>query len=185
MPIEIRPCRPDDAAALSLVGQATTLETYPEILPLADMLAHAEHEHGRARYAGWLADPAYRIWIAELEATRSPVGYLVLCPPDLPVPTGPGDLEVRRIYVLGPYKGAGLGARLMATAFDAARAAGARRLFLGVNGANRAAQAFYARQGFVQAGVRRFKVGASTHDDLVLARTLSATASSSASRCPS
>lgn len=172
MEIEIRRCGPDDAPALSLVAQATTLETYPEILPLADMLAHTEHEHGRARYAGWLADPAYRIWIAELTTTRSPVGYVVLCPPDLPVPTGPGDLEVKRIYVLGPYKGTGLGARLMETALEAAKAAQAPRVLLGVNGDNRAAQAFYARQGFVQAGVRRFQVGASTYDDLVLARGL-------------
>ena len=172
MEIEIRPCRPGDGPALSLVGQATTLETYPAILPLADMLAHTEHEHGRARYEGWLADPHYRIWIAELAATRSPVGYLVLCPPDLPVPTGPGDLEVKRIYVLAPYKGSGVGARLMATAIDAARAAGAPRVLLGVNGDNRAAQAFYARQGFEQAGVRRFQVGASTYDDLVLAKSL-------------
>lgn len=170
--IEIRRCAPRDAPALALVGQATTLETYPELMPLVDMLAHTEHEHGRARYAGWLADPAYRIWIAELAATRSPVGYVVLCPPDLPVPTEPGDLEVKRIYVLGPYKGTGLGARLMSTALEAARTAGASRVWLGVNRDNRAAQAFYARQGFTRAGERKFRVGASTYDDLVLARPL-------------
>lgn len=172
MQIDIRPCDEGDAAALALVGQATTLETYPEILPLADMLAHTAHEHGQARYAQWLADREYRIWIAELAATRCPVGYVVLSPPDLPVPTAAGDLEIKRIYVLATYKGAGLGARLMSTALEAARAAGATRVLLGVNGLNRAAQAFYARQGFTEAGSRRFVVGASVHDDLVLARGL-------------
>ena len=172
MEIEIRACGPADAPALALVAQATTLETYPHVLPLSDMLAHTEHEHGRARYAEHLADPAYRIWIAELAETRSPVGYVVLCPPDVPLPTGPDDLEVKRIYVLGPFKGSGLGARLMATALEAARSAGASRVLLCVHHANRAAQAFYARQGFTQAGVRKFRVGANTYDDLVLARAL-------------
>jgi ribosomal protein S18 acetylase RimI-like enzyme len=88
------------------------------------------------------------------------------------VPTGPDDLEVRRIYVLATLKGAGLGARLMATAVGAARAAGARRVLLGVHSGNTAANAFYARQGYVQAGVRKFKVGANVYDDLVLALAL-------------
>jgi ribosomal protein S18 acetylase RimI-like enzyme len=48
-------------------------------------------------------------------------------------------------------------------------AAGARRLLLGVYGRNRRAIAFYARQGFIQVGVRKFEVGANTYDDLVLA----------------
>lgn len=96
----------------------------------------------------------------------------MLCPADLPTPTGPGDLEVRRIYVLAPYKGDGLGALLMDVAVEGARAAGARRVLLGVHGGNTAAQAFYARQGYTQAGVRKFQVGANTYDDLVLARDL-------------
>ena len=172
MDIHIRRCGPADAAALALVGQATTLETYSHILTLEDMLAHAEHEHGRARYAGWLADPAYRIWAAERTDTRNLVGYVVLCPPDLPMPTGPDDLEVKRIYVLATLKGGGLGAKLMAAAVDAARAAGAKRVLLGVHSDNAAAQAFYARQGYTQAGVRKFRVGANDYDDLVLALAL-------------
>jgi RimJ/RimL family protein N-acetyltransferase len=37
---------------------------------------------------------------------------------------------------------------------------------------NDRAKAFYARQGFTQAGVRRFQVGANAYDDLVLARPI-------------
>ena len=170
--IEIRPARPDDAPALALIGQATTLETYSQVLLREDMLAHATHEHGAARYAQWLADPAYRIWVAERPDTMNIVGYVVLCPPDLPVPTGPDDLEVKRIYVLATLKGGGLGARLMGTAVDAARAAGATRVLLGMHSGNSAAHAFYARQGYVQAGVRKFQVGANVYDDLVLALAL-------------
>jgi ribosomal protein S18 acetylase RimI-like enzyme len=172
MEIEVRPCRPDDAAALALIGQATFLETYPGAMPLADLLEHTEHEHGRARYAEWLADPAYRLWIAELAETRTPVGYVVLSPPDPAPPTQAGDLEILRIYVLAPFKGSGLGARLMAAAIEGARAAGATRVLLSVWSENRAAQAFYARQGFAEAGMRPFRAGASVYDDPVLAKEL-------------
>jgi ribosomal protein S18 acetylase RimI-like enzyme len=173
--IRIRTCGVDDAAALALVGRATFLETYADVLPVEDMLAYTEDDHSPATYAAWLADPAYRIWAAERTDTRNLVGYVMLCPPDLPdlpTPTGPDDLEVKRIYVLAPLKGGGVGAKLMAVAVEAARAAGAKRVLLGVHGENTAAQAFYARQGYTQAGVRKFRVGANTYDDLVLAMAL-------------
>lgn len=173
MQIDIRPCGPQDAGALALVGQATFLETYATVLPAADILAHCAREHGEARYAAWLARPdTYRFWAAEVAGLGATVGYVMLCPPDLPVPTGPGDLEIKRIYLLSRFQGGGVGGRLMATAVDAAKVLGAPRVLLGVYGENASAIAFYARQGFTEAGVRKFQVGANTYDDLVLARAL-------------
>ena len=61
---------------------------------------------------------------------------------------------------------------MMAAAVAQARALGAERLWLAVWGENANAIGFYARQGFTQAGVRKFQVGANTYDDLVLARDL-------------
>ena len=170
--INIRPCTPADADALALVGQATFLETYSTVLPAADILAHCAREHGEARYAAWLAKPDYRFWLAEVATTGVAVGYAMLCPPDLPVPLEPGDLEIKRIYLLSRFQGGGVGAGLLAATLDAARAAGAGRVLLGVYGENAPAIAFYARQGFAEAGVRKFQVGANTYDDLVLARPL-------------
>ncbi|WP_296595226.1 GNAT family N-acetyltransferase [Phenylobacterium sp.] len=173
MQIEIRPCGPGDAAALALVGQATFLETYAHVLPGADIVAHCEREHGADRYAGWLQRPeAYRLWGAEVAGGGPMVGYVMLSPPDLPVRTGPPDLEIKRIYLLSRFHGGGVGARLMQTALEGARALGARRVLLGVFGENASAIAFYARQGFTEAGVRKFRVGANTYDDLVLAKDL-------------
>ena len=100
MEIEIRTCGPADAAALALVGQATFLETYATVLPAADILAHCQHEHGEARYAGWLGRPDYRFWGAEIAELGGLVGYVMLCAPDLPAATRPGDLEIKRIYLL-------------------------------------------------------------------------------------
>jgi ribosomal protein S18 acetylase RimI-like enzyme len=172
MEVEIRRAVGSDTPALALVGQATFLETYAHMIPWADMRAHCEREHGEARYAGWLADDRHRLWLAEVADTRAPVGYAVLSPPDLPIPTGPDDVELKRIYALNRLHGAGLGARLMAKALEEAAAAGARRLLVGVHSGNARALAFYARQGFLQAGVRKFRVGGQTYDDLVLARAL-------------
>lgn len=172
MELEIRALGPEDAAALALVGQATFLETYAHVLPAADILHHCEHEHGAARYAGWLGKPGYDFWGAQVAGGGPMVGYVMLCTPDLPVATGPTDLEVKRIYLLSKFQGGGIGARLMEVALQKARAAGAARLWLGVYGENASAIGFYARQGFTQAGVRKFQVGANTYDDLVLARDL-------------
>lgn len=182
MEIAIRACHAGDAAVLALVGQATFLETYAGDMEVSDLLAHCQVEHGAARYAGWLADPAYRLWIAEAAAGQAPVGYAVVCPPDLPMPTDEGDLELLRIYVLHRFHGTGLGARLMQTACDTAAAAGAGRMFVSLYDDNHQARAFYARQGFADAGRRPFRIGASVYDDLVMVRPLvSVSASSSAS----
>lgn len=171
MSIVIRPCEPRDAEALALVGQATFLETYAGVLPAIDILAHCRTEHGQALYADWLAKPDHRLWAADVEGGAL-VGYAALTPPDLPLPTGETDVELKRIYLLNRFHGSGVGARLMTTAIEAAREAGYARMLLGVFGGNARAIAFYARQGYAEAGVRKFRVGANEYDDLVLARAL-------------
>ncbi|MCI3132312.1 GNAT family N-acetyltransferase [Phenylobacterium aquaticum] len=172
MTITIRPCGPADAAALALVGQATFLQSYADSLPAGDIALHCAHEHGEARYAAWLADPAYRIWGAEVAPGGALVGYAVMSPPDLPGADQPGDVELKRLYLLHRFHGGGTGAALMRAVVEAARAGGFRRLLLGVYGENQLAMDFYARQGFARAGVRKFQVGAQVYDDLVLARRL-------------
>ena len=173
MSITIRPCTPQDAEALALVSRATFLESYADVLPAADILVHCEVQNRPELYRDWLSTPGWRAWLAEIADTRAPVGFSLSCPPDLPLPTGPGDVELKRIYLLHRFQGGGDGARLMAAAEAAARADGFDRLLLGVYTKNIQALGFYARQGFTQAGVRTFQVGSRTYDDLVLAKTLS------------
>lgn len=161
-----------DAEALALVGQATFLETYAGQLLAADILAHCARQHAPEVYAGWLASGAYRLWIAEADEGRAPIGYAVLAPPDLPMPTTDKDVEIKRIYLLHRFHGQGLGAELMRACLDGAREAGFGRALVGVFGRNEAAIGFYRRQGFSLAGERKFQVGASVYDDLVLTRPL-------------
>ena len=169
--VVIRPCRASDAEGLALVGRATFLESYAEVLPGADILAHCAKQHAPSLYADWLARDAHGLWIAEA-AGGAPVGYVTLNPPDLPVETGPADIEIKRIYLLSRYHGGGLGAALLASALSGAVARGCERVLLGVFSQNTQAIGFYRRQGFAQVGVRQFQVGANLYDDLVLGRPL-------------
>jgi GNAT superfamily N-acetyltransferase len=172
MSAEIRPCGPQDAEALALVSRATFLESYADVLPASDILAHCEEQNRPQLYRTWLSTPGWRAWMAEMADTRAPVGFALSCPPDLPLPTGPADVELKRIYLLHRFQGAGGGAALLAAAEASARADGLHRLLLGVYSRNVQALGFYARQGFAQVGVRTFRVGANDYHDLVLAKAL-------------
>lgn len=169
----IRPATVGDDAALALVAQATFLETFAGVLEGRDVVAHCQREHTQARYAAWLARPDAALWLAEVEPGAAPVGYALNGPPDLPVPDPqPGDRELKRIYILGRFQGAGLGRALLAAAREGAHASGGTRLLLGVYAGNTRALAFYERQGFQPVASRQFRVGNRTYDDRVLALEL-------------
>jgi len=174
-PESIRRCQPGDESALSLVGQATFLETFAGVLSGPDILAHCAKQHASAKYAAWLTDPASAVWLAEIDPGQAPVGYLVLTTPDLPIADiSSHDAEVKRIYLLHRFQGTGIGARLMATARAHAVAQGFSRLLLGVYSQNAAAIGFYEKLGYRRVGRRSFKVGENYYDDLILALTLTA-----------
>jgi len=168
---ELRRAGEDDAQALALVGAATFLETFAGVLPGPDIVAHCAVQHAAERYAAWLA-AGYPMWLAEAAVGRAPVGFVMLSPPDLPIPSDERDVEVKRIYTFSRWHGTGLGRALMEAAADHAKAEGRRRLLLGVYGRNERAIAFYLKAGFEVVGERRFTVGGQTYDDLVLARVL-------------
>lgn len=159
-----------DDRALALLGSATMLETYAELVDGPDIVAHCENRHAVAVYRAWLADPQVVIWIAET-IRRNAVGYLVLTPATLPDDAAhPRDLEVQRIYVLSRYHGAGVGHLLMSRAIEESVQRRARAMVLGVLKRNTRAVAFYHRQGFREIGTRVFQVGSARFDDFVLGR---------------
>ena len=123
-------------------------------------------------YAGWLADGESRLWLAEAQEGRAPVGYAVLTAPDLPeAAPREGDIEIRRIYLLTRFHGGGTGRALMEVALQAAREAGKRRVVLGAYRENPVV-GFYERFGFEVIGERKFQVGPRSYDDVVLAKHL-------------
>lgn len=174
----VRPARLEDAEAIALVAQATFLETFAGILDGAHILAHCREQHAPAVYRGWLQRSDVDLWVAETASGRTPIGYAVLdAVSSLPVSNpGPGDVELKRIYLLSRFQGTGVGADLMRAAFAGAAQRGASRLLLGVYQHNARALAFYRKMGFQVVGRRQFQVGAGLYDDLVFARAVDAPA---------
>ena len=170
--VNLRACVPADAAALALVGQATFLETFAGILDGAAIVAHCAQAHAAAVYAAWLNDKAHALWLVETTAGKAPVGFMVVSPPQLPVPDTDGDLELKRIYLLSKFQGGGVGKRLVEAAVARALDAGAHRLLLGVYAGNTSAIGFYERAGFRKIGERKFRVGGRDYDDQIMAMSL-------------
>ncbi len=167
--VAVRMCTLADAPRLAFVGAATLLDAYAGFLPGDALVEHAARHHRAAAYEAELARPQSRAWLAEVEPAAAPVGYAMLTAPDLPAElVGPGDLELRRIYVLTRFHGDGAGRQLMEAAIAAARGQGAPQLLLGLHPENHRAMAFYRKHGFVQIGTRRFHLGAVPFEDPVM-----------------
>jgi len=157
-----------DEHALSLVGQATFLETFSGVLDGAAITEHCRRAHSPSQYLHWLGDARSAVWLAGAVPGDAPVGYLVVTTPDLPGADAARDLELKRIYLLGRYQGGGLGKRLLGQAIEHARSVGAPRLLLGVYAGNPSAIAFYTKQGFTHLADRQFVVGGTAYDDHVM-----------------
>ena len=171
--ISLRRCTVDDAAALAIVGAGTLLESFAGMVEGDSLLMHCQNHHSVASYQAYLAQPSTQAWLAVVAPGEAPVGYVMLTTPDLPLPDiGDDDVEVKRIYLFARFQGSGGGKLLLDQAVGAAREAGKKRLLLGVNAGNELALSFYYRNGFVKVGVRKFQVGATLCDDLVLAMPL-------------
>ena len=164
----LRPAGPDDAEALALVGAATFLESFAGVIDGTGIVVHCQRQHSAETYRAYLAKGA-RAWLAEVEPGGAPVGYALLCAPELEQ-ARPGDIELKRIYLFSHFQGSGISKALM----DAvtAAASGCSRLLLGVKDDNHRALAFYRKHGFETIGTRRFDVGGKTYNDFVLARAL-------------
>ncbi len=162
----VREACADDADRLSLVAVATFLETFAGMICGDALVAHCERAHDPGFLRDLLAVGA-RAWLAEID--RAPIGYALLTEPELEAARD-GDIELKKIYLLSRFHGSGIARRL----FDAALAgaAGRKRLLLGVKNDNHRAIAFYTKQGFRQIATRRFDVGGTLYDDVVLARAI-------------
>lgn len=165
--IAVREAGAEDADRLSLISDATFLESFAHEIPGDAMLTHCRTKHAPEFLAGLLTSGA-RAWIAHIDET--PIGYALLIPkPELDAARA-GDIELKKIYLLSRFQGTGTAQRLMAEAVGAAQ--GNKRLLLGVKDDNHRAISFYKRQGFQIIGTRQFDVGGELYDDFVFARAL-------------
>lgn len=167
----LRRATADDAPKLALLGAATFLVAFASDHPGDALLDHCSVEHSERRYADWLTKPDYALWLIETPL-GAPIGYAMLCPPEIDITPEPDSLELKRIYTLPGWQSAGLGRRLMEAAIDEARTRGAKTLYLCVYTINVNAQRFYARFGFEKVGQQQFMTGNVPFTDWILAKTL-------------
>ena len=179
MTIRVRPATLADAPHLSRLGAATFRDTFEGENTPEDMAHYLAEAFTPERQASEIADPTGTVLLAEhREAPDGAepaelVGYVHLVSGPAPAAVeGPAPLELKRLYVARAWHGRGVAQALMNAALDAARARGARTLWLGVWERNPRAAAFYAKYGFTRVGEHTFLLGADPQTDWVLARSL-------------
>ena len=167
--LRVRACAPGDEHSLSMLGQATFIESYAGLLAWQDILAHCASHHSADFYRSWLEGDESRIWMLETETTAAPVGYLALTPATLPIAgRGRDDLEIQRIYMLNRYHAQAAGAQLLAEALRHAEENDCRRLWTADYAKNERGLKFYERAGFAAREEYRFRIGGNEYHDLAL-----------------
>jgi ribosomal protein S18 acetylase RimI-like enzyme len=170
MEFTTRLCKTGDEPALSLVGQATILETYAGITEGDDLIQYVSTELTVADFRRTLARERERAWIAETSAGKCAVGYALAVSDD-----GAklfSSFELKRLYVFYRFHGNGLGKRLLGDVLAFAREMKSERIWLEVHEANHLAREFYKHCGFVQTGAELFRAGKGSYRVLTMALAL-------------
>lgn len=163
--ISYRAATAADAAGLAELGQRSFTETFGHLYDPADLAAFLA-SHSEERWREELGDPAFAVQVAETEGRMA--AYAKLGPPSLPFEPGGPCTELRQLYVLKPWQGAGVAAALMEWVLAEARARGADELYLSVFTDNHRARRFYERYGFRFVQTYAFMVGNHADEDHIL-----------------
>ncbi len=170
--VRLRRAVAEDAAMLGVVGSATFLEAFTWALPGADIVDFCTKNHTTEAYAKYLGKADTRIVLA-VTGEDAPVGYVMLCAPELPsFDVLATDIELKRIYLFSRYRKGGVAQRLMDAAVEDARAMGRTRVLLGTHAGNDRAINFYLWNGFLEVGTRVFHVGAQECCDKIYGKVL-------------
>jgi diamine N-acetyltransferase len=121
-------------------------------------------------FAAEISDPGFALRIAE--DGPEPIGFAKLGPPNLPIETPAGTLELRQLYVLAPWQGEGVAQQLYDWAQAEAERCGANHLQLTVYVDNHRARRFYDRRGFIAIGSYDFMVGSHADEDIIMRKPL-------------
>jgi len=169
--IEYRDATMADAEPLNAMARQSAIDTFAAEYAPEDFAVYLAQAYGPEGLVAHLADPSIRFRIA-LEDGRI-IGYSKLSRVVLPAPDPqPGAAELRQLYVLKDWHGAGIAATLMDWTLETARAMGAPEIYLAVFEFNHRARAFYTRYGFVEVGSFDFRVGDRVDRDRIWWRKL-------------
>lgn len=158
-----------DVAAIDRVFRASFCETFAHLYSARDLetfLAKFTAEAWRSE----IADERCTFRLAEVVGET--VGFAKLGPLTLPVETSASAVELRQIYILKSFHGAGIGRALMDWAIDQARRRGAKEMYLTVYTDNHRARRVYERYGFEAIGPYTFMVGGQADEDVIMRKSL-------------
>lgn len=167
--IALRAAAIADADTLADISARSFTETFGHLYSAQNLAAFLAN-HRPDRWAAELADPAFAVTLAYVDGQLA--GYAKLGPPSLPFDPQGVPAELRQLYILSPWQGTGVAARLMEHVIAQGRARGADELFLSVFVDNHRAQRFYARYGFERVGSYAFMVGDHADEDHVMRMAL-------------
>jgi len=170
--ITIRPATLEDAALLADIGARLFDQTFLAQNTPEDMESYLASTYSPEIQRAEIADPD-RATVFAFDHAGTAIGFATKrrgtrssgVVAERPV-------EVQRIYVDRNSHGSGIGAALMNSCVEQARAWNGDVLWLGVWQENPRAIAFYKRQGFEVVGVQTFMVGSDLQHDFVMARPL-------------
>ncbi|MFN8654197.1 MAG: GNAT family N-acetyltransferase [Gemmatimonadales bacterium] len=168
---QVRPARPEEAAALATLMERTFRDTFGAANTPGDLALHCRTHYAPDIQAAELADPAFSTLVADLGGSLA--AFAQLQSGETPAEVAGADpIQLARFYVDQAWHGRGLAQQLMAAALAAARARGARTVWLGVWEKNPRGIAFYRKEGFREVGMFDFFVGTDRQRDFIMARPL-------------
>lgn len=174
--LAIRRAAPADAPRLSAFAARTFVDTFGADNTPEDMALYLAETFTPERQRAEVADPGGVVLLAEMlgaGGVRELAGYAHLVAGPAPAAVaGPAPVELSRFYVAAPWHGRGVAAALMGAVLGAARARGARTLWLGVWERNARAARFYEKCGFRRVGAHAFVLGRDVQTDWLMARGL-------------
>ena len=165
MAISYRAGTPADAPAIDALFRQGFTDTFGPLYDPANLAAFFAGFTQEAWQAE-LASPDYAFRLAEQDGALA--GYAKVSSPTLPIDIGGPAAELRQLYVIKPWQGAGIAPALMDWVLAEARRRGAEELVLSVFIDNHRAKSFYARYGFEAVGRYAFMVGAHADEDIIM-----------------
>jgi ribosomal protein S18 acetylase RimI-like enzyme len=163
---DLRLCGLGDETALSLVSQATILETYTGVAEGADLYEYVGKEFGVEVFRGLLSSERARIWALETRVGMSMVGYALALSAEEGEPFS--MTELKRFYLLYRFHGLGLGKKLMDEVLAHAHASRTRTMTLRVHSQNETAIRLYEQYSFKVIAEEPFRAGGRDHRVLVM-----------------
>lgn len=169
--IAYRDAAPADAGLLADLHRRAFIETFGHLYRPQDLDCFLQRLSAEG-FHGELTDGQHQVRLAEADGEA--VAFAKLGPVTLPVEPSVPTLELRQLYVLGPWHGLGISHALMDWLLEKARSQGAEMLCLSVWSRNHRARHFYARYGFEYVGPYAFMVGEQADEDEIMRLTLKA-----------